>query len=41
MLLKYKFSTYSISDKDVSDVFNFVLICLLILDIDFISYSID
>jgi len=37
--LKYNAPTYSISFKDLSDVFNFVLICLLTLDIDSVLYT--
>jgi len=41
LLLKYSVETYSVSVKGLSGVYNFVLICLLILDIDFILYSIN
>jgi len=39
--LKYNVATYSVSFKDLSGVFNFVLICLLTLDIDSVLYPID
>jgi len=39
--LKYNVATYSVNVKVLSGVFNFVLICLLTLDIDCEFYPID
>ena len=39
ILLKYNVATYSIRVIDVSDIFNFVLICLLMLVKNFILYT--
>jgi hypothetical protein len=39
--LKYNVATYSVFVKDVSDIFKFLLLCLLTSFIDFILYTID